>query len=328
MKKVKLIILGNTMLLLMCFVLTAFLNYFEFQEDLSNGFMSNNSITVYLNSLDERDLQWLDSQLDRNKELIVYAQGESIDGYSVNYIRNVSVKNEYMQLGSCFTEEDYRNGALKAIVGDNVLNSNFCSKTKSGTYTLSYYDKTYEITGVFSRISEVLNNAIYIIYEPKDCRSLHEITIGSSDKSLVSRTIQTIVSNNLGREIVLEKNYLATVIFSESGIYGALAIGIVFIIALMIYLLYQFKTCYDLEIYIKYIFGYSFSKIVTPILAKLSIAMAFQVLGCFVTISILYVFIDVKWLSMLEIFFYILSYYIISITYMLISIRYKMRCKS
>lgn len=257
----KRLILGfSSLFLLLELLLIGFVNYVGYinvQVALSNALISKRAQSLIFR---ENSLPELSEFVERYSDVTVFVKlDNTLEVTLWGICGNCQLEGEIERCisGEFFQQEDFFKQKKKAVVGRNVLNSEYCKVDKDGKKQFCYLDETYEVIGIFSLDgNDMLENIAFINLDSVSSKIPGKITVDALDKQVVNQTITEIQKKYIIDLITENDNFIQRYLFHEVDVQLLQILVIVLIgilvIALTIFILYY----YHKEVQVRQLLGF------------------------------------------------------------------------
>lgn len=234
-----------------------------------NHFLGENSISFQLNE---------QSILNENTIKKIYNLGDNFSLSSLNIDKeNNVITNQIFIKGKINTPQiingrfinssDFEEGKKYAVVGKNILNSDFIYEISNELF-YEFNNEYYKVIGVFEEsINEALFNEVYITLNNLSSITNNNFTLSSNN----SKNSELIYSEIKNQYPIKQTSTLENVLTDNSSINHQIHLTLSIIIFILILNIFFMKNFYNIivqEIKIKLIIGFNRKKILTPIIKK------------------------------------------------------------
>lgn len=249
----------SSLFLLLELLLMGFINYIGYiniQVALSNALISSRaqSLIFRKNSFPE-----LSEFVENYSDITVFAKLDFIPEFTLwGICGSCQLESEIERCvsGEFFQKEDFFKQKKKAVVGENVLSSKYCTIDETGKRQFYCLNEAYEIAGVFSSSgNDMLKDVVFINLDAISDSIPSKITIDAIDKRVINRTITELQKEYTIDLITENDNFVQRYILYEVDAQLLQTLVMILIGILMIVLAIFILYCYHKEIRVRQLLG-------------------------------------------------------------------------
>lgn len=269
----KLILGFSTIFILLELIFISYINYIAFidlQIIISDSLISDKSVTVIFKGDHVPSVYEL---INRYPDITLLSKIHNYPDMQIWGLCGncyLDSKTNSLIKGTFFQKNDFFKENLKAVVGKNILNSDYCSEDRNGKKYFIFNNNHYEVIGyISSNISNMLDNTAFINLDSFNTR-LRKFVIDSSNSQSIITTINSI-KKEYDVDIVRENNnnFIERYIFNDVD-KNMLNILVVLFISILMAVLSMFTLhYYSEEIKVKRIIGICFKNIIFNVLENI-----------------------------------------------------------
>ncbi len=275
----------------------SYIDYISLQKLISNSLISDNSVSIILETDSHIILKDLTTLIDKHNDITIFTELYNNDDLTVwGIYGDCKFKsNVYSMIeGEFFDKSTFNNKINTAVIGKNILDTNnyFLNNNKEGYF--KFGNINYKIIGIISsNISNMLDNTTYINLSSENIKNIHKLIIDGHDLNGINNFVKEIESKYKIYKINENKNFMSRYIFNYTDIKLLNLFIIIFMILIFIVLLIYTIYSFNEEIKIKWLIGLNYYR---------------NYLSLFIKILTLYTFNTIIFLIMYKtVYFKILS---------------------
>lgn len=274
----KLVLSFSTMILLLQLLFISYINYNDYidlQIITSNSLISDKSVSFIFRKDKAESLNELSELIESYPNITLLSELCNFSDLRVWAIYgDCFLENNVKSLinGNFFVKDDFFKQDFKAVVGEDILNSNNCFIDKNGKTYFKFIDNNFEAIGVISTdITEMLNNTVFVNLDSINIEFLNRYVIDGKDPKAINSAVNSI-RQKYSVDIVKENNnFIKRYIFNNVDRHILNDYIIIFINILMA-TLPMFTLCYyNEEIKVKRIIGINFNRVLIDLLKNISV---------------------------------------------------------
>ena len=261
----KLVLGFSTIIILLHVLIISYISYIDFidlQIITSNSLISDKSVTVLFKDDDLPTLRELVNSYPNITVLSELYYDPDLRVWGICGNHHLDSKIDLLIKGTFFKKDDFFRKEFKAVVGKNVLNSDYCIEGNNGKKYFRFNHNDYEVIGsITSNISNMLDNTAFVNLDSVNSK-FHKYIIDSSNSQRIVTAINHI-KKEFDVDIVRENNnnFIERYIYNDADIHILNILVIIFISMLMVTLSMFTLRYYDEEVKAKRIIGISFKRI-------------------------------------------------------------------
>ncbi|QSX05743.1 ABC transporter permease [Sedimentibacter sp. zth1] len=272
----KLVLGFSIIILLLQLLFISYINYNDFvdlQIITSNSLISDQSVSLILRAGDVPQLYELLELIKIYPDITLLSKLYNFDNLVVwGLCGNCYLDNNANSLinGRFFAKDDFFKEDFKAVVSENILNSDNCYLDKNEKIYFKFNNNNYEVIGVISsNISNMLDNTVFVNLDSLNIEFLNKFIIDGTDNEVIDNAVNSIIQEYNVDIISENNNFVERYIFNDVDKHILSIFMVIFISILIITLSMFILHYYSEEIKVKRIIGISFKRILSDLLKNI-----------------------------------------------------------
>lgn len=264
----KLVLGFSTIIFLLQLLFISYINYIDFidlQITISNSLISDKSVSFIFRKNKTPSLYEFSELLEPYSDITLLSELHNFNNLRVwGIYGDCHLDNNANSLinGAFFMKEDFLKGNFKAVIGENILNSDNCFLDENGKTYFKFNNNNYEVVGTIdTNITKMLDNTAFLNLDSFNIECLSKFVIDGIDSNVINNTVNRIKQKYNIDIIKEDDNFIERYMFDDIDKHTLNVFIIVFISILIITLLMFTLRYYKEEIMVKRIIGISFKKI-------------------------------------------------------------------
>lgn len=195
----KLVLSFSTMILLLQLLFISYINYNDYidlQIITSNSLISDKSVSFIFRKDKAESLNELSELIESYPNITLLSELCNFSDLRVWAIYgDCFLENNVKSLinGNFFVKDDFFKQDFKAVVGEDILNSDNCFIDKNGKTYFKFIDNNFEVIGVISTdITEMLNNTVFVNLDSINIEFLNRYVIDGKDPKAINSAVNSI----------------------------------------------------------------------------------------------------------------------------------------